>query len=330
MTLQKLSDDQLALKVKTLRKRENEVLIELLEHIQEVERRRLHLRLGYSSMYKYLKEELGYSDMEAYTRIETSRFMKQVPECRDDLQSGAVTLSTVTELRNAVRNKEKQQGAMVSTSEKVELLNDIKNCTKREALVKLLERLGQEPDHIERLKPTHDGRWILELLLTGLQKSSLERAKDLLAHRGPLKNYAEVLSQLADQYLNKKDFTLTPQCLLSGKETSHQNPNATKPPKRISIGLSRAVFRRDQGRCQYRRPNGKICGSTYEIELDHIHPLSKGGKNVYMNLRCMCRAHNQYKGARPAEPGAKADATNAAPAGPTDGPTNAAPATPPT
>jgi 5-methylcytosine-specific restriction endonuclease McrA len=55
------------------------------------------------------------------------------------------------------------------------------------------------------------------------------------------------------------------------------------------------VFRRDRGLCQFKTAEGKICGSRYQIEIDHIVPVSAGGTNSFENLRCLCRAHNQWK-----------------------------------
>ncbi|PIY02262.1 MAG: hypothetical protein COZ21_15075 [Bacteroidetes bacterium CG_4_10_14_3_um_filter_31_20] len=48
------------------------------------------------------------------------------------------------------------------------------------------------------------------------------------------------------------------------------------------------VFERDKGRCV-------LCGSTDDIEYDHIIPFSKGGSNDAQNIRVLCRKCNRKK-----------------------------------
>lgn len=49
-----------------------------------------------------------------------------------------------------------------------------------------------------------------------------------------------------------------------------------------------AVYRRDQGRCVY-------CGSTENLQLDHIIPFSKGGATTLENLQLLCQKCNLEK-----------------------------------
>jgi len=62
------------------------------------------------------------------------------------------------------------------------------------------------------------------------------------------------------------------------------------PYKRIAPLSRRAVFARDQGRCQY-------CGKGAE-SIDHVIPRSKGGGHVWDNVVACCRRCNTYKGDR--------------------------------
>jgi 5-methylcytosine-specific restriction endonuclease McrA len=52
----------------------------------------------------------------------------------------------------------------------------------------------------------------------------------------------------------------------------------------------RAVFARDQGRCQY-------CGRSAE-NLDHVLPRSRGGTHTWENVVAACRTCNTRKGSR--------------------------------
>ena len=49
-----------------------------------------------------------------------------------------------------------------------------------------------------------------------------------------------------------------------------------------------AVYNRDGNRCQK-------CGSTKDLEIDHIYPISKGGKTTFDNLQTLCHRCNMQK-----------------------------------
>ena len=52
------------------------------------------------------------------------------------------------------------------------------------------------------------------------------------------------------------------------------------------------IYLRDQNRCQY-------CGkkfSSSELSLDHVVPISRGGKSTWENVVCACLPCNVRKG----------------------------------
>jgi len=56
----------------------------------------------------------------------------------------------------------------------------------------------------------------------------------------------------------------------------------------------REVLRRDHHTCQY-------CGSTHNLTLDHVVPLSRGGSHSWDNVVTACERCNQRKGNRTPE-----------------------------
>ena len=60
----------------------------------------------------------------------------------------------------------------------------------------------------------------------------------------------------------------------------------------VSKKLRLEIYKRDGFRC-------RCCGRTdteVDLEIDHIKPISKGGKSTYDNLQTLCRDCNQKKG----------------------------------
>ena len=60
---------------------------------------------------------------------------------------------------------------------------------------------------------------------------------------------------------------------------------------RLAAALRRRVLERDGFRCRY-------CGSTNRLEIDHLTPRARGGKDTMRNLVTACYDCNRAKGAR--------------------------------
>jgi 5-methylcytosine-specific restriction endonuclease McrA len=81
-------------------------------------------------------------------------------------------------------------------------------------------------------------------------------------------------------------------------------PEHKKRSRYIPERTRAAVWKRDGGRCVFRnKETGRVCGSTYGLQIDHRKPFSKKGENEINNLQLLCRAHNLLKAARSDEKG---------------------------
>lgn len=60
---------------------------------------------------------------------------------------------------------------------------------------------------------------------------------------------------------------------------------------RVPAVTRREVLRRDKHSCQY-------CGSNKQLTLDHVIPISKGGKHSWDNVVAACESCNNRKGDR--------------------------------
>jgi len=79
-----------------------------------------------------------------------------------------------------------------------------------------------------------------------------------------------------------------PPCLKCSAPCPHFKANPTKR-KKAPKNRRALVFERDGYKCVN-------CGSTEELTIDHLKPLSKGGTNDMWNLATMCNSCNNEKG----------------------------------
>lgn len=70
----------------------------------------------------------------------------------------------------------------------------------------------------------------------------------------------------------------------SDRPCESDGPRRTRVPDSVRV----AVFVRDGGRC-------RNCHSSNNLELDHLVPVSKGGRSEESNLQTLCRRCNRRK-----------------------------------
>lgn len=67
---------------------------------------------------------------------------------------------------------------------------------------------------------------------------------------------------------------------------AHENGHPTRMP--VPRDLRRAVFERDGGKCVE-------CRSGFDLQYDHILPVSRGGATTVENLQLLCADCNRFK-----------------------------------
>jgi 5-methylcytosine-specific restriction endonuclease McrA len=98
VSLRSLSDHQILARVQKLVLQEREVTLQVLLHLIEIERRRLHLKQGFQSLFEYCVVGLGYSAPAAGRRIQTARCMTRFACLHGMLERNEVSLSTIAQV----------------------------------------------------------------------------------------------------------------------------------------------------------------------------------------------------------------------------------------
>jgi hypothetical protein len=94
-SLRLLSDAEIVAGLRDLAARERDATAEIVAHLVELEKRDLHLKAGYGSLFVYCRDALALSEHEAFNRVEASRAVRRFPLILDLLVEGAVNLTTV-------------------------------------------------------------------------------------------------------------------------------------------------------------------------------------------------------------------------------------------
>ena len=289
--LKHLSDKVLLENTEILVRQEREILTAVLNHLREIERRRLFSGLGFSSLFDYAVKKLGYSNDQAYRRINAMRLIKEVPEVENKIHSGAITLASAS-LAQAFFRRE-QKTARLSLEQKREVLEKIAHKSSREA-EKVILSLNPKPLGQDRILPLSEEFIEIRFPAPAGLREKLEQLKGLLAHSHPGISLADLVEKLAD--LGLKEWN-PGKVSKRGKTSTLPNRNKERPlgsskvdrsvvDRSIPRPLRRAIWQRDQGKC-------RNCGAQHALQLDHITPIARGGRSSLENLRLLCRTCNQ-------------------------------------
>ncbi len=281
-----LSDEQLLAGLHALAACEKELGAEIVLHLLEVERRMLHVALGYSGLYAYGIAELGWSENVAHKRAKATRAAQLCPEIVGHLASGALTLASVFVLAPHLSG-ETGTGEAGSGEAGSELVAEACGKSRRDVERQMAERFPKLPRGGSfRMNPLAEGKTQLEITITTRCEALLREAADLDGHRQS--DMAEILEQALADYVEKRKS----QCHAQVK-----NPQTSPRPcdaDRVSSQSKREVYQRDGGRCSYVGTAGHRCSSNYQLEYDHKTPRAHGGASDAGNIRLLCRVHNQF------------------------------------
>jgi len=287
MTLKNLSDDVLIERLKKLVREEREILMSVLHHLREVERRRLFSKYQCGSLFAYAVAELKYSESQADRRISAMRLLRDVPQkdtpqLEAKITSGTLSLTNLV-LAQTLFSKEKKAGRQMDAEAKLTVLSQLENQSTRQA-----EKIvcGISPEMQARKKELH-----FNLIDDESLREKLLRLKGHYAHAQPNMSLTDLLHRLCDEKLESINRLKSPSAPGTRKKTDTTTAvfgsRVTRAPRPASQAeIRRQVWRRDKGRCSN-------CHSTFALEIDHVIPSAAGGPSTLENTRLLCRACNQ-------------------------------------
>ncbi len=278
----KLSNEDLLITVKSKASHERQLTVEIIELLQEVADRDLHLKMGYGSLLKFCIEELKYSESAAYRRISAVRLVKDVPSVKQALANGDLTLQAATQAQTFLNQERKYMSKTYTPEQKKQLVQEIKHKSSRQVEQYLAAKSPELPRPEVSRQIQEDKREVKVTVRRELDEK-LNQLKSRYSHKNQNPTMAELLELMADEILQK-----------SKQHDAKPAPAKSGNPRYISKANRIFTKTRDNGKCVYKDPDsGKICGSQHLLEIDHIIAVALKGTNDISNLRLVCRSHNQ-------------------------------------
>ena len=291
-----------------LTQHERQLTQSIIEHIAEVDRRKLFLKMAHASLFDYLTKEMGYSAGAAQRRIDAARLIRSQPQVSEQIAKGSLNLSQISKMQHLCRQIKKETGQTPTTQMQNTVLAKLQNQNGQQTDLIQAKEFNVQPKMEEKRVLQKDESTRIELTFSKEEMLILKSAQESLSNKtgGSLK---EVVLELACQHLQKQKKISqtskpTTELALESKITSTMEvissqqasvANIPQTPKALTPRLRRQILQRDQ--CyQYRdKISGKICGSKYFLQIDHIQPRFANGSNAPNNLRILCSSHNIYR-----------------------------------
>lgn len=323
--LRTVSNQDLNQRILSLVKSERELLTEILWHIREVDRRKLFLEMGFSSLFAYLTEYLGYSPASAQRRLDASRLLLEIPEVSTLIDSGKINLSQVSMIQQSARLaksisapptsfNEKQEQNRKITAIKKDLLANLEGKTQKQTQILTAQAFSIPVQEKPLIKHQADQSVRIELTLSQEEWSKVEEMKSLLSQSVKSQDLSALLVYLADKVIkqkkgnsNKSSADSSTVSTLTSVPISKSMPitsaaevkraqSSNKNIGRISVPrpIRRQVFEKFNS-CQYKdKTSGKICAERHFLQIEHIQPIWADGGNQIENLTVLCANHNRH------------------------------------
>ncbi|MDD9984644.1 MAG: hypothetical protein OXQ31_00075 [Spirochaetaceae bacterium] len=219
-----------------------QVHVFVIDHLIEVEARRVYLRRGFSSLFDYVKRGLGYTDAATWRRIGAMKLCTRIEGVRDRLWDGSLTLDAAAQLQAAFerrtrfqrRDRERARGAATGTgsaprpngsprsdeqkpapqpspgpaldlSAQRALVEQAAGKSTREVRKMLAELDPALAVPADRVRPLGEGRWELKAVIDADCQRGLEQLKGFLSHVDPRMTLGQLVGRLVSEGLDRHD-----------------------------------------------------------------------------------------------------------------------------
>lgn len=273
----------------------------------EIMKRRLYEHLGYSSIYQYASEELGFSTSRTGDFKRLSEKLTYLPKVTAKVASGELGYTKAREIVKVAAPETEAAWLDVAASQS---RRELESTVKRARLVKSANQAELLPPASPAPPP------VTTRIAFEMSPSQFARFEALMVRIGPRADRAELLLEMMESFVaaeNAPRGATMPRTQIHVHEcptctqVSVETPRGTMelPPDEAEAAacdarvhvpgernrsiipprIRRAVLMRDRHRCRR-----KGCLHTRFLDIHHLVPRARGGKNHPSNLVTLCPA----------------------------------------
>ncbi len=224
--LRTLKNSELDLRIKSLAQQERELLTQVLHVIKEINNRRLYLELGFSSLFAYLTESVGYSASSAQRRIDAARLLSEIPSLSEKIERGEIHLTQASMIQKAAREIKRTRQIRVSSEDKLELLASLSGKNHRDTDKQVAQYFDMPIIQKYFEKTQSDDSVRLEITLSKNQYEKLKQAQALVSHAVPSNQIIDFIEYVSDKVIKQKATAAVASIKKNGKDTKSHNHNA--------------------------------------------------------------------------------------------------------
>lgn len=330
MNLKTISNEELISKAETEVRLERESTLKIIKLFQEIHDRRLYLEHGFPSFYEMATQHFGYCAGSAMRRINAMKLIREIPQVESKIESGELSLSVASDVQSFLYQEAREERGY-SKFEKIDLIKSCLGKTRKEAEEEFAKR-NPERERRESSYAISQDRLRISFSISKELNEKLNHLKDLLSHVDPAMTTEALIERLSELGLDKYDpKRKAARARVREAKRNKESKGSSDTKMRANVedeieaaagaetgaetgaevngaeSTSAAEVKRsryipaaerhavEMAACSHVAKTGRRCNSTRFLQLDHIHPFSRGGANTAENLRWMCGAHNRWR-----------------------------------
>jgi hypothetical protein len=320
-----LSDADLLAGLQRVLASERHAIAQMVAYLAELDKRRLYLALGFTSLFRFCTDALHLSEDATCNRIEVARAARRHPVVLGHLASGDLSLTAIRLLAPHLTSENHQtllaearhkgldeiryliarykpQPPVPSTIRKTPVpkaatiapdATDAPSGLLSAPAAARSPSPSSSPAKRAVVAPLSEETYRVQVTIRKSAHDKLRCIQDLLRHQVPNGDPAAIferaLDVLYEDLLKKKAAVV-----------DRPRPAREQAPKgrHVPADVRRKVWTRDAGRCAFKSSDGRRCSETGCLEYHHVVPFAAGGKTTVDNIEMRCRAHNDYEAER--------------------------------
>jgi hypothetical protein len=263
-------------------------VVTILHFINDCERRKSFLDLGYSSIWDYSVRKLKYSSSTGSRYIQAARCILKHPETLPMLEARELSISTICLI------------ASILDDGKQFILERVIGRSRRE--VEDVVREFRPPVELrDRMVPVRAGTpdgvqnmVFVQFLAPDEYAEVFDEVRNLLPGDS---SYGEISLSVFREYRDRHHpIARQARREKKGSASLHSHRwewNGAEPSRNIPDEVRDVVFIRDGGQCTFVAPDGTRCQCRKGLQVDHINPFANRGDANLSNLRLLCGGHNR-------------------------------------